>query len=109
MNTIESWVGRDPQRYVPGFYWLTLLSEALVKKHNVPLPTVEKVALEHIELGGGQHLFQFYERPEDWQSSQGVAELTTVLPGVFDVEKIKPQLAAAKNYLDLTAALERWK
>lgn len=109
VNTIESWVGRDPQRYIPGLYWLTLLPEGLVKKHDLPLSTVEKIAQEHIELEGGQHFFRFYERPEDWQSVPGVAELISSLPGVFNVEKIKPQLAVAKNYLDLRATLERWR
>ena len=36
-NTIESWVGRDTERYVPGLYWLTLLPELLAVKHRVSL------------------------------------------------------------------------
>lgn len=108
VNTIESWVGRDPQKYVPGFYWLTLLPETLARKHGIPVSAVEKIAQEHIELEAGQHLFRFYEQPENWRSAHGVAELISALPGVFDVEKIKPQLAAAKNFLDLNAALEGW-
>jgi len=108
VNTIESWVGRDTQKYVPGFYWLTLLSEALAKKHGVPLSAVEKVAHEHIKIEG-QHLFRFYERPEDWQATSAVAELCASLPGVFDVEKVKPQLSTAKNFLDLDAMLKNWK
>jgi len=109
INTIESWVGRDPQKYVPGFYWLTLLSESLAAQHSVPLSAVEKVAQEHIELEGGQHLFRFYERPKDWQTTSDVAALISSLPGVFDVEKVKPQLAAAKNFLDLHAVTKNWK
>jgi len=109
VNTIESWVGRDTQRYVPGFYWLTLLPDALAKQHGVPLSEVEKVAQEHIELEGGQHLFRFYERPEDWQATSAVAELCASLPGVFDVERVKPQLPAAKNFLELDSMLRVWK
>lgn len=109
VNTIESWVGRDTQKYVSGFYWLTLLPDALAKQHGVPLSEVEKVAQEHIELEGGQHLFRFYERPEDWQATSAVAELCASLPGVFDVEKVKPQLPAAKNFLELDSMLRVWK
>lgn len=109
VNTIESWVGRDTQKYVPGFYWLTLLPEALAEKYGVPLSAVEKNAKEHIDLKGGQHIFRFYERPEDWQATSVVAELCASLPGVFDVEKVKPQLSAAKNFLDLNAVLRNWK
>ena len=109
VNTIESWVGRDPQKYIPGFYWLTLLPKALAEKHDVPLSAVEKIAKEHIELEGGQHLFRFYERPEDWRTAPDVAALCSSLPGVFDVEKVKPLLPAAKNFLDLDEVLRSWK
>jgi hypothetical protein len=109
LNTIESWVGRDTRRYIPGLYWLTLLSAALVEKHGVSLSVIERVALEHIELGGDQHLFRFYEKPEDWRSAAAVAELCSSLPGVFDVEKIRPQLEAAENFLDLNALIRNWK
>jgi hypothetical protein len=109
VNTVESWVGRDLEKYVPGFYWLTLLSDALAEKHGIPLSAVKKVALEHMELQGGQHLFQFYERPEDWRFTQEVAKLCSSLPGVFDVEGIRPSLMAAKNFLELDAALRVWK
>ncbi|QDQ25265.1 hypothetical protein FNU76_02245 [Chitinimonas arctica] len=109
VNTIESWVGRDSQKYLPGFYWLTLLPDSLATRHAVPLPVVEKAAQEHVALQGGQHLFRFYEQPQDWQSVQSIAELISTLPGVFDIEKMKPQLAAAKNFLDLNAALRNWK
>jgi hypothetical protein len=108
-KTIESWVGRDFRRYVPGFYWLTLMNEALADKHDVPLSVVEKVAIEHIELEGGQHLFRFYERPEEWRSAAGVEKLCSSLPGVFDVEKIKSKLTAATNFLELNEILRGWK
>ncbi len=108
-NTIESWVGRDTHKYVPGFYWLTLLSDVLAKQHNVPLSALEAVALEHIELEGGQHLFRFYERPEDWQRTSIVTTLCASLPGVFDIEAVKPKLRAAKNFLELNSILRNWK
>ncbi|MDE2154878.1 MAG: hypothetical protein KGJ32_03140 [Xanthomonadaceae bacterium] len=109
INTIESWVGRDIEKYIPGFYWLTLLPNTLAEKHGVPISEIEKIAKEHMELEGGQHLFRFYDRPEDWQSTDKVAKLCASLPGVFDVEKIKPQAEATKNFLELDEMLGNWK
>jgi len=108
-NRIESWVGRDTQRYVPGLYWLTLLPEPLARQHGVPLSAVGAIAQEHVELDCGQHLFRFYERPEDWQGTSTVTDFSASLPGVFDIEKIKPQIMAAKNFLDLNALLREWR
>ena len=109
VNTIESWVGRDTQKYVPGFYWLTLLPDALAQRHGIPLTAVNEVAKEHIELGGGQHLFRFYDRAEDWVETLAVTELYKSLPGVFDVEKIKPKLLEAKSFMELNSMLRDWK
>lgn len=107
-NTIESWVGRDPQKFVPGFYWLTLLSHTLIEKHSVPVVEVRKIAKEYTELEGGQYLFRFYQNPEDWRMTTAVAQLCASIPGVFDVEKIKLQLSEARNYIELDSILQKW-
>ena len=107
-NKIENWVGRDTRKNVPGLYWLTLLSESLAKRHGVPLAAIEAVAQEDLALEDGQHLFRFYERPEDWQKTHAVAELCASLPGVFNIEEVKPQLLAAKNFLELNSMLRDW-
>ena len=107
-STIESWVGRDLGKYVSGFYWLTLLSDVLVERHNIPLSEVKNIALEHKEFEGGLHLFRFYERPNDWASTDKVAKLCASLPGVFDVEIVRSQAMGAKNYLELDRTLDDW-
>ena len=109
MNSIESWVGRHAQRYIPGLYWLTLLPTALAEKHGVSLPAVEGAALEHIEIEGGQHLFRFYEEPKDWRSAVGVGQLCSSLPGIFDVQKVREQAALARNFLEFNEVVRNWK
>lgn len=109
VNTIESWVGRDTQKYIPGLYWLTLLSPELAEKHGVSLSVLGETALEHLELEGQQNLFRFYEKPEDWQSAGTMKELCSSLPGIFDVEKVRPQLECAKTFLELSAMVNTWK
>jgi len=79
----------------------------MVKQHAIPLIAVEAVAREHLAMEE-QHLFQFYDRPEDWQQTSAVTELCASLPGVFDIEKIKPLLPAAKNFLELNSILRVW-
>ena len=106
--SIESWVGRDIEKYIPGLYWLTLLPSSLAQEHRVPLAVLEEEALEHIELAGDQHLFRFYDNPNDWSSTARIKKLISSLQGVFDVEKAKPQLAIAKTFLEHTEAIKRW-
>jgi len=109
INIIESWVGRNTQKYIPGLYWWTLLPASLAEKHGIPLSTIIGAALEHIELEGKQHLLRFYEKPEDWQSAAAMAELYRSLPGVFDVEKMRSKLEGARTFLKLNAIINAWR
>jgi hypothetical protein len=108
IGTIESWVGRDTQKYIPGLYWWTLLPVSFAQRHGFPLSKVASVALEHVELDGHQHLFRFYEKPEDWDTANALAELYSSLPGVFDVDKIRPALEATKTFWELNAIADKW-
>ena len=109
INKTESWVGRDTAKYVPGLYWLTLLSDALMRKHRVPLSALTPVARETIALEAGQRLFRFYDRPEEWQGTPAISHLCASLPGVFDVEIVKPKLRTAKSLIELSSLLQNWK
>lgn len=108
-STITSWVGRDTRKYVPGLYWITLLTDALAANHGVPIPMLKAIAKEHKELGRGQHLYRFYDRPEDWLATVEVSNLCASLPGVFDVENVRLQVAEADNFLKLSEILRDWK
>jgi hypothetical protein len=109
ISTVESWVGRDPERCTPGLYWLTLLPTVLAEKHGVSLSEIRRIAKEYAEPYDGQHLFRFYERPDDWRTDTGVAEFCSSSPGFFDIERVRPKIMAAKNFLDLHAILRDWK
>jgi hypothetical protein len=106
--TVESWVGRNLQTYLSGFYWLTLISEGLAEKHGIPLASVQAAAREHVAVGQGLHLFRFYHRPQGWRYTRRVSRLIASLPGVFDVRRIRRQVAAAGDMRVLDEVLLRW-
>jgi len=109
INVMESWVGRNTRKYIPGLYWWTLLPASLAEQHGVPLSVLVRAAQEHIELEGQQHLLRFYKKPEDWRSAASpMAELYHSCPGIFDVEKVRPKLQGKTNFLEITAILREW-
>ena len=109
-GTSEQFIGRDTSKYVPGLYWLTLLPEALASRHGVPLAEVAKVALEHTRLAGGQHLFRFHERPEDWaERRQALDEVCASLPGVFNIADVKPLVAGVTDDRELSRIVSPWR
>jgi hypothetical protein len=54
-------------------------------------------------------LSRFYEKPEDWQSAHAMTQLYRSLPGLFDIEKLRPKLRGATTFLELDAILHAWK
>jgi hypothetical protein len=109
INNVEAWVGRDVARYVPGLYWLTLLPRTLSEAHGLSLEQLRAQAREHVALEGDQDLFRFYDDPGDWAANQErVAQLYRQNAGIFDVEKVKPLLSSAKNWLEFTGLVRQW-
>ncbi len=109
INKVESWVGRDIERYVPAFYWLTLLTDALAERHGVSLSAVRAAALEHVDLGQGRQLFRFNERPQDWRTTSAVSELCGSLSGVFNMDRLRSGLNGARNVLELNSILRNYR
>ena len=103
--------GRDISKYVPGLYWLTLLPEAFAERHGVPLDEVAEAALEHVDLGAGQHLFRFYDRPEEWRERADVIDgLCARLPGIFDIHHVRRIVGdGVKTFAELRVLLRPWR
>lgn len=105
----EAWVGRDPTKQVPGLYWLTLLPEKLARQHGVPLKEIAAIALNHVTLPGGQHLFRFYDRPEDWKTDTRLKAAIGAIHGIFDIERVLAEIEPIEKSVDLDAILRRWR
>lgn len=109
IGTCESWVGLDVRKYVPGFYWLTLVSEELAEQHGVPLAKVGDTALEHVALEDGQHLFQFFRHPDDWRRHRRTLDrLCSSLTGVFSIAELPANVTGPIKIGDLETILDPW-
>jgi hypothetical protein len=107
-GTIEGYFGRNTEKYVPGLYWLTLVSEKLAKKHNVSLEAVKNIALEHVDLGGGVHFFRFYDKPADWKLTAAIKEFCALTPGFFDLKRVRSQLKPNADFRERHEELRPW-
>jgi hypothetical protein len=109
-NIIESWVGRDTKKYLPGLYWLTLISEALARLHHVSIEELVKNAHEHVMVRpGNEYLFQFYQEPQDWLvNKRKIDTIYASSPGIFDIEKVRPAAMAASTGAELLSILGDW-
>jgi hypothetical protein len=105
---VTAYLGRDTEKFIPGLYWLTLISESLATKHDVPLNLLEEISLEHVDLGSGLHLFRFYDRPEDWQSDTKVKALAASLPGIFNRQNVMSEFRFGMGFNELVDLMHKW-
>lgn len=109
LNQIEAWVGRRSDKWLPGLYWLNLLSDEVATRHGVAVDELASASHRYLKLGNGLHLFQLYLLPQDWRGSDIYSEFSQKIPGLFDIEVVKRRLPVTKNFLQLQGELHKWQ
>lgn len=110
-NNIESGIGRKLDKYIPGVYWLTLLSDGLLAKHGVKLADLAAEAMAVETLGDGSlHLLKFFESPEEWkENADRLDALCGRVDGVFSRRLVEEAVAGITNYLEYDEAIAKWR
>lgn len=107
---ISSWIGRDLDRYVPGLYWKTLLSDEILHQHDIDLNRLQNAALTHSLLPcGGQHVLTFFESPDEWTFHAGrIDQLCEDTEGIFSRNATDRTLQGIDSLLASLDALDEW-
>ena len=107
---VQVFLGQDICKYVPGLYWLTLLSEALAERHGVPLSEVRQAALEDVDLGGGQRLFRFHDDPAKWRErADEIDAVCAAVPGIFNIADVRARLVGVTEEREYEAIVDPWR
>lgn len=107
-NNIESWVGRDLTKYIPGFYWQTFISKYYVERYDLDINRLSQYEFETNNPNG--ILFQFFKDPSHWKKhSNFIDSLCLELKAVFSIKSIDIDKENNRNVLSLLSALDKWK
>ena len=111
MNQIEDWIGRDLEKYIPGVYWYTLLSNKLLNKHGVDLSRLSSEAISTETIRSGDlHLLKFYENPEEWkENAERLDKLCERTDGVFSRKSVETAVSGVSNYLEYEDIIADWR
>jgi PKD domain len=110
-NNIEDWIGRKLEKYIPGVYWYTLLSDGLLTQHGVKLADLAAEAMTAETLGDGSlHLLKFFESPEEWkENARRLDDLCERIEGVFSRRLVEAAVAGITNYLEYDETIAHWR
>ena len=111
VNHIESGIGRDLDKYIPGIYWCTLLSDELLERHNINLLELSSEAISTDELGDdSMHLLKFYEKPEDWREhSERLDNICEKVDGIFSRRSVVKAVEGVTSYLEYDDIISSWR
>ncbi|MEW5849141.1 MAG: hypothetical protein AB2A00_10010 [Myxococcota bacterium] len=106
---ISYWVGRDASKYLPGVYWLTVVSRprlAAAELGTESLGAVGKV----LSLGADHVALQAFDKPADWLAhSERLDRFCHDAPGVFSLQRIRAGLDRLDPGEALDEAVKGWR
>lgn len=111
-GALEAWVGRDVTRYVPGLYWLTLMSRRIIDAHSVSEDALRANAIDVENLPKSTRLFQFFREPESWNSdsvAQRLQPLVRNATGIFNADAVRRGMPQSQEFFDVSSYLATWK
>ena len=105
----EAWVGRDHSRYLPGLYWLTVVSVSALSRLGVSIDVLRAVSKEVSVCANRTLVARLYDKASDWESeSQRIDSWCRETPGVFSKDAVVKALASANTFADAADALGKW-
>ena len=106
-NQFEAWIGRDLRKYIPGIYWLTVLSNehanTLATLSNNLGATVAQIDAQHV-------LVRAFGSPNEWQRHAGrIDEWLSKQLSFFSKQRVLHQLEGAPNIGALSEIAGEWR
>jgi hypothetical protein len=105
-GTVESWLGRDLRKYLPGVYWANALSSPYA-----PLASRchREIGTKYHSLPNGTIMIWLYERSEEWRlRAEIVDRWIAQQPEVFSKLRVLPELDAASDLSSVLAASDKY-
>lgn len=102
-GTLESWVGRDYNKYLPGLYWITLIPNCLIKKFGIDVDEIRDLA-DKFEIKSNGNIFaRFYDDPDQWQArAEAIDSWCARTPGCFYKPPVESEAAKIPDFMGMS-------
>jgi len=103
--SVEYWVGRDLHRYLPGLYWLNLLTPEMMERHDLDVTELVERLSANRHCAGDSVILQLYPNPWDWLESNALVErVCATTAGIFSKTVVDLRHAANEEQVDALVA-----
>lgn len=108
-QSLETYVGRNYIKYIPGLYWITYISFELLEKHQIGIEQVTAFASMVHKLENGI-LFKFYDNPDNWRlNCEDLDKICDQEDGIFSLKKLYKLVPNSISLMELLDFLDEWE
>ena len=110
INEIESWIGRDLNKYLSGVYWYTLLSDKTLNIYGLNLDDVCSLTNKRDDIARGIYLLNFFEHADDWQKHKAkLDDFCKKADGVFSKHDVELAVQGVSSYFEYGDIVDNWR
>ncbi len=109
-STLEWWVGRDVDKYVPGIYWLTLISKEMLQHLKIEPNTFSNTSFKVKNVEDNYFYFiQAYNEAEDWKENEElIDDFCAATRGFFSKKNIQEKLDNINDRNEYDTFMSEW-
>ena len=106
--SVETWVGRDISKYIPGLYWITWISDKYASHLNIDIEEFAASVNDAIERLGDGYLIRLGNNPGSWKKNlKKLSKLSKDRDYLFNIDKVN--ISSAKTLVDIEDILFDWE
>lgn len=106
---VESWVGRDLTKHLPGLYYYTLISRNQINEKSINSEALKATAVSTLDLYEHAILFKFFDSSDSWHSEKDrIDDICRSINNVFCKDDVETEAHKAKNVMELLTILREW-
>jgi len=108
-SEIESWVGRNLSKYLPGLYYLTFISKKQAEEKSIEIESLKINSISYIDMPNQAVLFKFYENSTLWtKNKEKIDQICRSERGVFCKDEVEQCASKAENVMDFIMKTREW-
>lgn len=106
--SVETWVGRDISKYIPGLYWVTWISDKYSSHLNIDIEEFVASVNEPAERLGNGYCIRLGDKPELWRDYlKKLSKLSRDRDYLFNIDKVN--ISSVKTLVDMEDVLFDWE
>ena len=106
-SNVEAWIGRELKRYLPGLYWITIISRTECDQRAWNFSDFPR-KYKNLNISEKHLAMQLYDRADDWNACEIVDDYCYTHSAFFSKRQALMELNVMTDHETFCQCLRRW-